>query len=142
MEEFILKTIIIFVAFAGFLLASYINKKKKKKVKLVCPMRSNCDTVINSDYSKIYGIKLEVLGMIYYAFIALGYGVVNNFPSLSDILSNILLPFSFFAFIFSLYLISVQAFVLKQWCFWCLSSALFSTIIFLISFFIKIGLHF
>lgn len=138
MKEFILRTVVIFIGLAGFLLASYIYRKKKKKKHLVCPLKSNCDTVINSDYSRILGIRLEVLGMIYYAAIAIGYGLVNNSLSISSVLSNILLPFSFFAFIFSLYLISVQAFVLRQWCTWCLFSAFLCTSIFILSWVTKL----
>lgn len=134
MIEFILKTIVILVGLGGFLLASHIYHKKKKKRPLVCPLKSNCDTVINSDYSRVCGIKLEVLGMVYYAIIAIGYGIVNNFSYIAGNLSYVLLPLSFFAFIFSIYLISVQAFVLKQWCAWCLCSAFLSTLIFVLSF--------
>ncbi len=138
MTDFILRTVIIFIGLGGFLLAGYIHNKKSKKKKLICPLRSNCDDVINSDYSEIYGIKLEVLGMTYYAFIAIGYGLINNFSFLLGSISDLFFVFSFFAFIFSLYLISVQAFVLRQWCVWCLFSAFLSTSIFVISFLTKI----
>jgi len=138
MTDFILRTIIIFIGLSGFLLSSHIHNKKKKKTKLICPLHSNCDEVINSDYSEIYGIKLEVLGMMYYAFIAIVYGLINNFSFLIGSVSDIFFAFSFFAFIFSLYLISVQAFVLRQWCVWCLFSAFLSTSIFVISFLTKI----
>lgn len=140
MIEFILRTIVILIGLAGFLLASYIRNKKKKNKPLVCPLKSNCDTVINSDYSSFCGIRLEILGMIYYAFIAIGYGVANNFFSISGAVFNFMLPFSFFAFLFSLYLISVQAFVLRQWCTWCLFSAFFCTLIFILSFLAKVGM--
>lgn len=140
MKEYLLRTIVIILSLAGFLLASYINNKKKKQRPLVCPLKSNCDSVINSDYSRILGIKLEVLGIVYYTFIAMGYGILNLFIEIPfNALPNILLVISFFAFIFSLYLISVQAFVLRQWCTWCLVSALFCTLIFILSFIAKLG---
>lgn len=140
MIEFILRTMVILIGLAGFLLAGYIRHKKKKNKPLVCPLKSNCDTVINSDYSSFCGIRLEILGMIYYAFIAIGYGVANNFSELNTVVSDLMLPFSFFAFLFSIYLISVQAFVLRQWCAWCLCSAFFCTLIFTLSFLAKVGM--
>ena len=123
--------IIIFIAFAGFLLAAYIRHKKVSKETLICPLRANCDTVIFSDYSKFFGIPVELLGMAYYLTIAVAYGV---FVSVSAEMPQ-LLVFGVFsatvvAFLFSLYLTFVQAFALKQWCTWCLISASICTVIF------------
>ncbi len=133
MKAYILHTIILFVGFLGFMLASYIHNKKKAKKKLICPMRSNCETVIHSDYSKILGIPVEILGMSYYAFVSIMYGMYNLFGLMYP-LPCILLGISLSAFLFSLYLISIQAFVIKQWCAWCLTSAFISTIIFVLSY--------
>src|SRR3989338_1412986 len=123
--------IIIFIAFAGFLLAAYIRHKKVSKETLICPLRANCDTVIFSDYSKFFGIPVELLGMAYYLTIAVAYGV---FVSVSAEMPQ-LLVFGVFsatvvAFLFSLYLTFVQAFALKQWCTLCLISASICTVIF------------
>lgn len=134
---FTIYTIIIFIGLFGFFLASYIYHKKTKKAPLVCPLKSNCDSVINSDYSKVLGIRLEVLGMIYYAFISINYGLLNAVPNFAFINTDLLLVFSFFAFIFSLYLISIQAFILRQWCTWCICSAFLCTLIFGLSFLSK-----
>ncbi len=129
MKVLIIHAIIIALGLFGFLLASYIHRKKSAKKKLVCPMRSNCETVIHSDYSKILGVPVEVLGMCYYAFIALSYGVYH-ITYTSPIFLIVLSGISLSAVIFSTYLISLQAFVIKQWCTWCLCSAMTSAIIF------------
>ncbi len=129
MKILIIHAFIILLGLSGFILASFIHRKKSAKKKLVCPMRSNCETVIHSDYSKLMGIPVEVLGMSYYAFIALAYGVYHII-SLPDFIPIILSATSLSAVIFSTYLISVQAFVIKQWCTWCLTSAMISVIIF------------
>ncbi len=127
------KTILILLGLMGFILASYIHNKKMAKKKLVCPLRSDCDTVINSDYSKIYGIPVEILGMFYYAFIAFSYGLYN-LSSLPVIVPIILFYISLFATLFSLYLIYLQAFKIKQWCMWCMCSASISLLICTLSF--------
>ncbi|NQV90708.1 hypothetical protein HQ487_04890 [Candidatus Uhrbacteria bacterium] len=124
---------IIFIAFAGFLLAVYLHHKKKRKNEpFICPLRGNCTEVMHSDYSKFLGIPVEVLGMVYYALLAVGHGLslVNIGEGWIDAL---LLLVSSSAFLFSLYLTSVQVFTLKKLCTWCLLSALFCLSIFTLS---------
>lgn len=128
-------TIIIFLAFTGFLIAFYIrHHKKNSKEVLVCPLRANCDTVIHSGYSKFLGIPVEILGVFYYGLVALSYGLFMIFPETAASLWVLLIYLaSISAFIFSMYLTLVQAFALKNWCTWCLISAAISVSIFLIS---------
>src|SRR3989344_4608754 len=118
-------TIIIFLAFIGFLIATYIRHHKKNvKEALICPLKANCDTVIHSDYSRFLGIPLEVLGMIYYGLLALSYGLLIVFPSFGiPLIVSGLMVASICAFLFSIYLTIVQAFVIKNWCTWCIISA-------------------
>lgn len=118
----------------GFIIATYIYGKKKAKKKLICPRRSNCDTVIHSDYSKILGIPVEILGMAYYFFIGSIYSVVFIFDLWSSPIGFILLGISMCSVLFSIYLVSMQVFVIKQWCAWCLGSAAISLLIFVLSY--------
>ncbi len=137
------QTILIALGLFGFLLASHIHNKKIGKQKLVCPLRSDCDTVINSDYSKVLGIPVEVLGMFYYAFISISHGLYSLYtPYLtlnSPFFMFFLILFLFVVFVsvcatlFSFYLIFIQAFKIKQWCMWCMGSALISLLICVIS---------
>lgn len=123
--------LIIFLAFGGFLIARYIRHHKKNvEEALVCPLKANCDTVIHSDYSKFLGIPVEVLGMFYYGIIAASYGLIVIFSIGSPLIASGLMFASVCAFIFSIYLTLVQAFILKNWCTWCLTSALICGMIF------------
>lgn len=97
-------------------------------------MRSNCDTVIHSDYSKIVGIPVEVLGMIYYVIVGSAYSILYITNFWSPQIAMILLGISLCAALFSIYLVSIQAFVVKHWCAWCLCSAFISLIIAVISY--------
>src|SRR3989344_8017665 len=116
--------IIIFVAFSGFLLAAYIRHKKVSKESLVCPLKADCDTVIFSDYSRFFGVPIELLGMAYYLIVAIAYGVFLAAPvSMPQFVVFGVFSMTVIAFLFSLYLTFVQAFALKQWCTWCLASA-------------------
>ncbi len=123
--------IIVFVAFAGFMLSSYLfHKKREKKEHFVCPLRGHCAEVIQSDFSRFMGVPVENLGMLYYACIAIGYGMFLAFPSVFSWLAVLLLVASAMAFFFSLYLTFIQLVSLRKLCTWCLLSAMFCTVIF------------
>lgn len=118
-------------ALAGFFLASYVYIKKQKKENLVCPMNGKCDDVVNSRYSKFLGIPVELMGIFYYAAIILFYSyIIINFDTVSAGFEFFITGMTVGAFIFSVYLVFIQAFILRKWCTWCLFSAGFSTMIF------------
>lgn len=124
--------VIIYAAFGGFLVSYYISKKKNKHQKLLCPLKFDCTKVVNSEYSKLFGIPLENLGLLYYGVIALSYSIFFVFPQfVSPIIVYSILILSTFAFLFSIYLTFIQAFTLKEWCTWCLISASLSITIFI-----------
>ncbi|OGZ94950.1 MAG: hypothetical protein A2847_02095 [Candidatus Sungbacteria bacterium RIFCSPHIGHO2_01_FULL_50_25] len=126
--------LIIFCAFGGFLISFYIRHKKSSREVLVCPLSSNCEEVIHSDFSRFFGIPVEILGLLYYGFLAVSYGFLIGVPEYAPLLfSYALLALSAIAFLFSLYLTFIQAFTLREWCTWCLTSAMLSTVIFLSS---------
>lgn len=136
MQDLVFYIPIIFAAFGGFLLAFYIHHKKSKKEVMACPLDSNCETVIYSPHARFFGIPVEALGMLYYAGIAIGYAAFLVLPRLATP-SALLFVFlsSAAALLFSLYLTFLQAFVIKEWCTWCLGSAALTTIIFALSIF-------
>lgn len=123
--------ILIFTAFGGVLLAFYIHYKKTSHETMVCPLHSNCEVVIYSKYSNFFGIPVEIMGLFYYGTVVLTNAFFLVFPSfISPISQFIIFIVSTTAFLFSAYLVSIQAFALKQWCTWCLMSAGLCGIIF------------
>ena len=124
--------IIIIAAGAGFTTAFYIRRKKDRREVLLCPLDSDCNKVVHSQYSKLWGFRLENLGLLYYALIGFSHLIfVFNPVWLGNIFPRFLLLATVGAFLFSLYLTFVQAIKLQEWCVWCLISALLCTIIFL-----------
>jgi uncharacterized membrane protein len=124
--------LIVASALIGLTITINIYKKKHKKKPLVCPFGADCDSVITSDFSSFWGIGLEIYGMIYYGFVALVYSTLIFFPQLqNDYLMFVMSGAAIAAFLFSLYLTFVQAFLLRIWCSWCLMSAGISTAIFI-----------
>jgi len=122
---------IIATALCGLLIAAYIHFKKNLHHPLVCPIGHSCDPVVHSKYSRFMDVPVELLGLIYYMLVVVSYTLTLAYPALSgSLLITILLYCSGGAFFFSLYLTAVQAFILKEWCTWCLISATLCALIF------------
>jgi uncharacterized membrane protein len=122
----------IIFALAAFGIAAYVYAKKKRDQPMVCPLNGHCDLVTRSRYSKFLGIPVEFIGMVFDILIIFIYTTNYLIPGIiPDIIFFLVIGIAFGAFIFCLYLIIIQAFVLKKWCTWCLFSAGFSTLIFI-----------
>jgi len=123
------------LAFSGFMVARHIYKHKKpNQAPLVCPIKFDCHAVVHSDYSRFMGVPLEIFGMTYYALIFLSYTVLMFTPGAgSPPLVLFLTVLSSGAFVFSLYLVYVQLFILKKGCMWCFVSAFISILIFILT---------
>ena len=131
-DENFLKIAIFTLGICGFWVARHIHEHKKiGKKPLVCPMRFDCATVVHSDYSKLLGVPLEVLGMFYYGLVSVFYLFMIFVFDVPVSLILLAVFLSIFAFLFSVYLICVQIFILKKGCLWCFVSALISFLIFL-----------
>lgn len=135
---FALKILVILLSSAGFTLSLYIHSTKKASGKLVCPLEGSCETVVHSDYSKLLGINLEVIGMFYYLAIGLLYTFFAFAPVIvPEFMFYAVVGVSLTSFLFSLYLTGIQAFVLRHWCTWCLFSALLCTLILILTLYIS-----
>lgn len=118
----------------GFLISLFIFYKKQTKQKLVCIIGEDCDKVVRSKYSTIFGIDNAILGMLYFLFIiAVGAGEII-FPSVFA-LDLIILGKKIatgLAALFSAFLLGVQLIILKEWCEYCIATSIISIIIFLL----------
>ncbi len=131
-EMLLVKICVTLLGFSGFIVARHVWKHKhSEKAPLVCPVQFDCATVVHSDYSKFFGIPVEFLGMAYYAFVFLFYSAFILTPfSIPNALVGIMVLLSLVGFLFSLYLIGVQIFILKKGCSWCFVSAFICILIF------------
>jgi uncharacterized membrane protein len=124
------------LAVIGFFVSWHIHQSKKGGSKLVCLIgkgKHTCSEVVESEYGKTLGISNESLGMAYYtAVIILAVVLWLSGEAAGGVLHTIALVVSGGAFLMSLYLSAIQAFVLKKFCEWCLVTVLANTLIFLI----------
>lgn len=113
----------------GMYIAIHIYQSKRGKRKLMCARSHTCTKVVTSKYSKTLGIPNETLGVGYYVLVAGFFASVLAFPILdTDVLQFSVALGAVIGVLFSLYLLYVQAFKLRTWCLWCLTSA-FMTIL-------------
>ncbi|HEV7424085.1 MAG TPA: vitamin K epoxide reductase family protein [Candidatus Paceibacterota bacterium] len=130
----LIRIVIFVLGVCGFMVAKHIRNHKTKNTPLVCPIGFDCHSVVHSDYSKFLGMPVEFLGMMYYALISLAYLFFIFAPNVLTVhMVSFFAVLSLAAFIFSLYLIAVQIFVLKKGCSWCIGSALISALIFVLT---------
>jgi uncharacterized membrane protein len=121
-------------ALAGLGVTIYIFYAKHFRKHLACPTGSDCNVVVNSKYSHFLGISLEYLGALYYSAVITSYALLLIYPHLREgVLMTTILILTAIAFLFSLYLLFVQGFILRKWCIWCLLSATLSILIFIAS---------
>ena len=110
------------------------HRKNHTKEKLVCYLSNDCNKVVYSEYNSVLGVPLEILGVAYYLFLSLMVIATHlgSFTLFGFMIFDIVLLLSTGAFVFSLFLIYIQAFVIRDWCEYCLISAAMAVIIFFI----------
>ena len=113
------------LALVGLADTLYLLYKKLKHEKLVCFFEDHCNNVSKSKYGYFFGFPNEFLGVGFYLFVLssfvlslFGITTILGIPLFSLLLLAVIL-----ASLASLYLLFVQAFILKEWCEWCVLSA-------------------
>jgi uncharacterized membrane protein len=119
---------LILLSFLGLVDTLYLGLKRGKPV--VCSITTGCEEVLNSKYSALAGIPISWFGFAFYlvVFSVAVYAAFGEDGGLR-FLFWIALP----AFLTSLGLVGIQAFVLDAYCQYCLASAALSTSILLIA---------
>lgn len=122
----------IVLSFSGLINAGYLAYKHYfEKKPLVCPIGHDCNAVVESRWGNIFGVRNEILGVLYYASV-LAAGIINVVtPMFFPQLTLLLLVATGVGFVFSIFLTLVQKYAIKDYCFYCLISAGLSALLFL-----------
>lgn len=117
----------------GLVISAFLAYEYLLPVPIVCPLTgTGCETVRKSEYSTFLGISIPYLGVLYYAFIAIvSIWLTQKYQRNID---WIRLLVSGLAFAFGAYLTLLEAYVIKAYCFWCLSSFIVSIVIMVLVF--------
>ncbi len=124
--------ITIIIAIVGIINTGYLIHKRRKKKPLVCPINQDCNVVLESKWSKILGIRNDILGLLFYALILIIAVILLFLPHLVLVFYLVLLLIICLGFLFSIFLVFIQAFIIKEFCFYCLISTFLTTLLFVI----------
>jgi uncharacterized membrane protein len=114
---------ILLLAFCGLADAAYLAQHAANGMPIICNVQglSDCNTVVKSPYSQLFGIPLADYGVFF-------FGVIFVLAALElflfdRLLRRVLQIFSIIGILASAYFVSVQAFVIGALCIYCLTSA-------------------
>jgi uncharacterized membrane protein len=122
---------ILILAFFGLADSIYLAQHALNGTPLLCTIQSlsDCNTVVTSSYSRIFGIPIAELGVLFYSIMfvlaALELVMYDQF------LRRVLQAFSLVGILASLYFMFVQTFVIRAFCVYCLASAFIALLIFI-----------
>jgi len=117
------------LSIGGMVNSSYLVYKHYQKKPLVCPLNHDCSKVTESKWSKIFFIRNEVLGLLFFIFLLMSMIILIFNPDL-NILKTIVLISTGLSLLFSISLVLIQKYIIKDYCFYCLISALITLLIF------------
>ena len=119
------------VSIVGFFDAAYLTIQHYTQFTLPCTITQGCDLVTKSEYSSIMGIPVALLGALYYLAIFLAVYIIIETKK-TDYLRFIAIATTF-GFLFSVWFVYLQFFVIHAICQYCMLSALTSTTMFVAS---------
>ncbi|TAN37171.1 hypothetical protein EPN27_00300 [Patescibacteria group bacterium] len=115
--------IIFILSIVGLFEALYLNYECRRDRAPVCLIGSQCSVVWDSPYSKTFGVSNEILGLIYYATLAVvEYSIFLGDTSLQMMVGELIILVG--GALMSCYFFYVQWRLIKAWCFWCTLSAI------------------
>ncbi len=127
-------TTFIVLCFLGILDSGYLVWKHRKNshTPLVCPLDHDCSKVTESKWSHIFGVRNEILGVLFYAVLLVTViAKVSNWPFSWDagLFDMLLVGATALGTLFSLFLLYVQFKIIKDYCFYCLLSTLITLLL-------------
>lgn len=130
MQKFGLSRAMALLALIGLADSSYLTAHHYLGSPLRCGIAFDCTSVTSSAYSVWFHVPVALFGALYYTVIlVLSLLALEAQDTKAQTLACGL---TVIGFISSAWFVFVQAFVLHQWCEWCLGSAATSTALFVL----------
>lgn len=125
---------ILILAILGLVNALYLHYQYRQYLnsgkKMFCLIGGGCGEIVSSKYGQTLGVKNELMGMIYYILLII-YSVGNLLlPQIESTFLIWVKLAAILATIFSLYLLFIQAFMLRKFCSWCVIATTINLLIF------------
>lgn len=136
MDKWLYRTMI-GLALIGLMVATYMTIYKWTNNNAMCLGSGDCGTVNASKYSEVRGIPVALIGVLGYAAILGTLAFEKRAFFLEDFITEnatlLVFGFSLTGFLFTLWLIYAEIFLIKALCPFCLASQAVMTIIFILS---------
>lgn len=126
---------ILLLALGGLAVVSYLTFVEARGGSVSCGPAGGCDTVQHSRYSVLFGVlKVGYLGLLGYLGILLAWLAWQFGPQgLKKLSALALWGMCVFGVLFSIYLTSLEPFVIGATCMWCITSAVLMILLLLAS---------
>lgn len=121
------------LALAGLGVAAYLAFVETAEVTAICGPVGDCNAVQQSEYARLFGIPIGVLGVVGYSAILVVWAVGLLKSRFAAWAALALLAMTFGGTLFSIYLTFLEPFVIGAVCAWCLTSAVLITLLFVLS---------
>lgn len=119
------------LALVGLADALYLTIEHVTGQSVRCTILSGCSAVLSSQYAVVAGIPLAAVGAAaYFSVFSLAILTLFGYPKVSALLLALVIAM----FAVSLWLVYLQAFVIREFCQYCLFSALITTTILVVVF--------
>lgn len=125
--------LILLLAFFGLADSFYLAQHELSGTPLLCTVQnlSDCNVVATSRYSRIFGVPLSELGILFYSimFVLAALEIVI----FDQLLRRVLQALALVGMLSSLYFTFVQILVINAFCIYCLASTLTALLIFILA---------
>jgi uncharacterized membrane protein len=119
-----LRIVLIVLTLAGVGVASYLTYVHYSGIKVLCTGHGSCAKVQTSQYSKLAGVPVALIGLIGYVTILASLLLPESETSRFATVSLVVIGFGFSAYLTGRELFSIHAI-----CEWCVSSAVIMTLL-------------
>ncbi len=137
-----LRTLSLLLIVAGVAVSGYLSYVKLgdvigDPVPMACVQGSifDCETVQNSAYSMMFGIPIAWLGLGTYLVLGALTLFQNRMAVLREYGMSLIFGVTLFAWVYSMYLVYLQGWVIQAWCQWCLMHEAIMTVLFVVTLF-------
>lgn len=130
-QGFIL-SLIVFLAFLGFLTATYLTILHYKNALPPCAITKGCETVLTSKYSVIFGIPIALLGSFFYTSVIAA--CILFYHGSKKIFAKAIFLISSAGITVSILLFYIQFALIKNFCQYCVLSEVINFSIFFLSY--------
>ena len=131
MDNKVLLRVMIVVALIGMIDALYLTADYYFGVGIKCLVTSGCEQVLTSKYSSLWGIPVAVFGLLFYISVFLLANLEDIYQK--KIYAEALMWMTSLGFVVSMALLYTQLFLIRALCFYCIISAISSTVLFILA---------